>query len=65
MTVCWLAVDTLLGVGMQVVAEAVALRSTLDRPRDLLSDTVAKTAVVSPAHFGKLASVLAVIGWQD
>ena len=30
MTVCWLVVNTLLGVGMQVVAEAVALGSTLD-----------------------------------
>jgi hypothetical protein len=25
MTVCWLVVNTLLGMGMQVVAEAVAL----------------------------------------
>ena len=31
---CWLVVNTLLGVGMQVVAEAVALGSTLDLPRD-------------------------------
>ena len=36
MTVCWLVVNTLLGVGMQVVAEAVALGSTLALPRDLL-----------------------------
>jgi 3-hydroxyisobutyrate dehydrogenase-like beta-hydroxyacid dehydrogenase len=56
MTVCWLVVNTLLGVGMQVVAEAVALGSTLDLPRDLLFDTLAKTAVVAPAHIGKLAS---------
>jgi len=55
MTVCWLVVNTLLGVGMQVVAEAVALGSTLDLPRDLLFDTLAKTAVVAPAHIGKLA----------
>src|ERR1700693_3330953 len=41
---------------MQVVAEAVALGSTLDLPRDLLFDTLAKTAVVAPAHNGKLAS---------
>jgi hypothetical protein len=56
MTVCWLVVNTLSGVGMQVVAEAVALGSTLDLPRDLLFDTLAKTAVVAPAHIGKLAS---------
>ena len=49
-------VNTLWGVGMQVVAEAVALGSTLDLPRDLLFDTLAKTAVVAPAHIGKLAS---------
>ena len=56
MTGCWLVVNTLWGVGMQVVAEAVALGSTLDLPRDLLFDTLAKTAVVAPAHIGKLAS---------
>src|ERR1700694_4220723 len=56
MTVCWLVVNNLLGVGMQVVAEALALGSTLDLPRDLLFDTLAKTAVVAPAHIGKLAT---------
>ena len=56
MTVCWLVVNTLFGVGMQVVPEAVALGSTLDLPRDLLFDTLAKTAVVAPAHAGKLAT---------
>src|ERR1700680_5010628 len=56
MTVCWLVVNSLLGVGGQVVAEAVALGSTLDLPRDLLFDTLAKTAVVAPAHLGKLTT---------
>ncbi len=51
-----LVVNTLLGVGMQAIAEAVALGVTLDLPRDLLLDTLAKTAVVAPAHTGKLAS---------
>jgi 3-hydroxyisobutyrate dehydrogenase-like beta-hydroxyacid dehydrogenase len=50
MTVCWPVVNTLLGVCMQVVAEAVALGSTMDLPRDLLFDTLAKTAVVAPAQ---------------
>jgi hypothetical protein len=40
---------------MQVVAEALALGSTLDLPRDL-SSTLAKTVVVAPAHIEKLAS---------
>jgi 3-hydroxyisobutyrate dehydrogenase-like beta-hydroxyacid dehydrogenase len=51
-----LVVNTLLGVGMQAVAEAVALGLTLDLPRDVLFDTLAKTAVVAPAHVGKLAT---------
>src|ERR1700730_10773260 len=51
-----LVVNTLLGVGMQAIAEAVALGSSLDLPRDLLLDTLAKTAVVAPAHIGKLAT---------
>jgi 3-hydroxyisobutyrate dehydrogenase-like beta-hydroxyacid dehydrogenase len=51
-----LVVNALLGVGMQAIAEAVALGSRLDLPRDLLLDTLAKTAVVAPAHAGKLAT---------
>src|ERR1700688_327661 len=51
-----LVVNTLLGVGMQAIAEAIALGLKLDLPRDLLLDTLAKTAVVAPAHAGKLAS---------
>ena len=51
-----LVVNTLLGVGMQAIAEAVALGSGLGLPRELLLDTLAKTAVVAPAHAGKLAT---------
>jgi 3-hydroxyisobutyrate dehydrogenase-like beta-hydroxyacid dehydrogenase len=51
-----LVVNALLGVGMQAIAEAVALGSRLDLPRDLLLDTLAETAVVAPAHVGKLAA---------
>jgi 3-hydroxyisobutyrate dehydrogenase-like beta-hydroxyacid dehydrogenase len=51
-----LVVNTLLGLGMQAIAEAVALGSGLGLPRDLLLDTLAKTAVVAPAHAGKLAT---------
>lgn len=51
-----LVVNTLLGVGMQAIAEAVTLGDGLDLPRDLLFDTLVKTAVVAPAHVGKLAS---------
>ena len=51
-----LVVNTLLGLGMQAIAEAVALGAGLGLPRDLLFDTLAKTAVVAQAHAGKLAS---------
>src|SRR5713226_8539993 len=51
-----LVVNALLGTGMQALAEAATLGARLDLPRDLLLDTLAKTAVVAPAHAGKLAT---------
>jgi len=51
-----LVVNAILGVGMQAIAEAAALGSRLGLPRELLFDTLAKTAVVAPAHAGKLAT---------
>jgi len=51
-----LVVNTLLGLGMQAIAEALALGSRLALPRDLLYSTLAKTAVVPPALVGKLAA---------
>jgi 3-hydroxyisobutyrate dehydrogenase len=49
-----LVVNTLLGIGMQAIAEAVALgeKSGLDRNR--LLSVLSETAVVAPAHRGKL-----------
>src|SRR5271163_4516590 len=49
-----LVVNSLLGIGMQAIAEAVALgeKSGLDRNR--LLDVLSQTAVVAPAHVGKL-----------
>jgi 3-hydroxyisobutyrate dehydrogenase len=41
---------------MQAIAEAIALGAGLDLPRDLLFDPLAKTAVVAPAHAGKLVT---------
>jgi len=40
----------------EAIAEAVALGEKLDLPRDPLLDTLSKTAVVAPAHAGKLAT---------
>jgi len=53
-----LVVNTLLGVGMQAIAEAVVLgeKSGLDRHR--LFDVLSKTAVIAPAHLGKLTKAL-------
>jgi 3-hydroxyisobutyrate dehydrogenase-like beta-hydroxyacid dehydrogenase len=53
-----LVVNTLLGLGMQAIAEAVALGAQLDLPRELLYSTLAKTAVVPPALVGKLATAV-------
>ena len=51
-----LVVNTLLGVGLQAIAEALALGGGLGLERRLLFDTLAKTAVIAPAHVGKLAT---------
>jgi 3-hydroxyisobutyrate dehydrogenase-like beta-hydroxyacid dehydrogenase len=52
-----LVVNTLLGVGMQAIAEAVVLGEKTGLDRDRLLEVLAKTAVVAPAHVGKLARV--------
>ncbi len=51
-----LVANTLLGVGMQAIAEAVALgqKEGLDRHR--LFEVLSRTAVIAPAHLGKLSS---------
>src|SRR5271169_2106941 len=50
-----LVVNTLLGVGMQAIAEAVVLGEKAGLDRERLLEVLAKTAVVAPAHVGKLA----------
>jgi 3-hydroxyisobutyrate dehydrogenase len=52
-----LVVNTLLGVGMQAIAEAVVLGEKASLDRKTLLDVLSKTAVVAPAHVGKLARV--------
>lgn len=51
-----LVVNTLLGLGMQAVAESAALGQKLGLPREALFETLAKTAVIAPALSGKLAT---------
>ena len=50
-----LVVNTLLGVGMQAIAEAVVLGEKAGLDRERLLEFLSKTAVVAPAHAGKLA----------
>jgi 3-hydroxyisobutyrate dehydrogenase len=50
-----LVVNTLLGIGMQAIAEAVVLGQTVGLNRERLLEVLSKTAVIAPAHVGKLA----------
>ncbi len=56
-TVMKLVVNTLLGVGMQAIAEAVVLGEIAGLDRAQLLDVLSQTAVIAPAHMGKLARV--------
>jgi len=49
-----LVVNTLLGIGMQAIAEAVALGEKAGLNRNRVLDVLSRTAVVAPAHVGKL-----------
>ena len=49
-----LVVNTLLGIGMQAIAEAVELGEKAGLDRNRLLDVLSQTAVVAPAHLGKL-----------
>ena len=51
-----LVVNAILGIGMQAIAEALALGGQLGLSHDVLFDTLGKTAVIAPAHLGKLAT---------
>ena len=49
-----LVVNTLLGVGMQAIAEGVALGEKAGLDRNRLLEVLSQTAVIAPAHVGKL-----------
>jgi 3-hydroxyisobutyrate dehydrogenase-like beta-hydroxyacid dehydrogenase len=53
-----LVVNSLLGVGMQAIAEAIVLGENAGLDRHRLFDVLSKTAVIAPAHVGKLAKAL-------
>ena len=50
-----LVVNTLLGVGMQAIAEAISLGEAEGIERQHLLRVLSQTAVIAPAHVGKLA----------
>jgi 3-hydroxyisobutyrate dehydrogenase-like beta-hydroxyacid dehydrogenase len=52
-----LVVNALLGVGMQAIAEAVVLGEKVGLDRERLLEVLSKTAVIAPAHVGKLARI--------
>jgi 3-hydroxyisobutyrate dehydrogenase-like beta-hydroxyacid dehydrogenase len=49
-----LVVNSLLGIGMQAIAEALALGEKAGLDRNRLLGVLSETAVVAPAHVGKL-----------
>jgi 3-hydroxyisobutyrate dehydrogenase len=49
-----LVVNTLLGIGMQAIAEAVTLGEKAGLDRNRLLEVLSQTAVIAPAHVGKL-----------
>lgn len=50
-----LVVNAILGIGMQAIAEASAFGQKAGLDRKVLLDVLAQTAVIAPAHAGKLA----------
>jgi 3-hydroxyisobutyrate dehydrogenase len=53
-----LVVNALLGIGMQAIAEAVAFGEKSGLNRNRLLDVLSQTAVVAPAHVGKLTRAM-------
>ncbi len=52
-----LVVNAILGIGMQAIAEATALGEKAGLSRDVLLEVLAQTAVIAPAHAGKLSRI--------
>jgi len=53
-----LVVNALLGIGMQAIAEAVAFGEKAGLDRNRLLDVLSQTAVVAPAHVGKVQNAM-------
>ena len=53
-----LVVNTLLGVGMQAIAEAIVFGEKAGLDRQRLLEVLSKTALIAPAHLGKLTKAM-------
>jgi 3-hydroxyisobutyrate dehydrogenase-like beta-hydroxyacid dehydrogenase len=56
-TAAKLVINSLLGVGMQAIAEAVVLGQKMGLPRRHLLDVLSHTAVIAPAFVDKLSRI--------
>lgn len=52
-----MVVNAMLGIGMQAIAEAASLGEKAGLSRDVLLQVLAQTAVIAPAHVGKLSRI--------
>jgi len=52
-----MVVNAILGIGMQAIAEAAAMGEKAGLSRDVLLQVLSQTAVIAPAHSGKLSRV--------
>jgi 3-hydroxyisobutyrate dehydrogenase len=50
-----LVVNSILGIGMQAIAEAAAFGEKAGLSRDVLLEVLSQMAVIAPAHAGKLS----------
>ena len=50
-----MVVNAILGIGMQAIAEAAAMGEKAGLSREILLQVLSQTAVIAPAHLGKLA----------
>jgi 3-hydroxyisobutyrate dehydrogenase-like beta-hydroxyacid dehydrogenase len=50
-----MVVNALLGIGMQAIAEAAAMGEKAGLSREILLQVLSQTAVIAPAHLGKLS----------
>jgi 3-hydroxyisobutyrate dehydrogenase len=50
-----MVVNAILGVGMQAIAEAAAMGEKAGLSREILLQVLSQTAVIAPAHLGKLS----------